>query len=91
MKVFVCSLFLLPGLCWADTSALASQLQNSASATSRAISSNVESSQAKQNAKLSIQLKIDALGARLGSVNDIEDKIQLEKQLKQLQQQKQSL
>lgn len=78
--------------CFAATNSPTSQLQSSAGAvSSNSISANVSSEQARQNSKLSVQLKIDALRAKLGGVTDIETKIQLENELKLLQEQRQKL
>lgn len=89
--IIITSLCLTSFHCAAATSTLASKLQSSAAAVSSSISANVSSDQAKQNSKLSLQLKIDALRAKMGSSADIETKMQLEKEIKQLQEQRQNI
>lgn len=90
-KIVAVAFFMVSTGCNAYAASTTSQLQSSAGVISSSVTSSVFSEQSKQNTKLMLQLKIDALRARLGGISDIEVKMQLEKELKQLQQQRQSI
>ena len=92
MKYILCMLSLIFSLpAFADVDQHTALLEQKSNAVRSKIISEVGSEQIRQQNKLSIQLKIDSLRAKIGGEADLAKKMELEKQLKQLQQQKNNL
>ena len=92
MKHILCALFV-----FVSTSALAdveqhlAELEQKSNAVRTKIINEVSSEQIRQQNKLAIQMKIDKLRAQIGGESDLQKKVEMEEQLKNLQSQKNSL